>query len=59
MKNWKLLEIVLTGIALAMGIAVIVIPMVGPAAIPQSSIGTMPGIGLFCLALVEMDKIKP
>ena len=50
----RILSIALKGVALAMGIAVVVLNSLGTLAI--SSALTILGLGLFCLALESLQK---
>ncbi len=54
MNNQPILPVVLKGVALAMGVAAVVLSVLGTAS-PITLI-TLLGIGLFCLALWALNK---
>ena len=47
----KILYLILYGIAMAMGVAIIILPLLG-----QPVDMVMPGIAIFCLALAGLSK---
>lgn len=53
-KFSQIINVVLSGVALAMAVAVVVINILGE--IDHQSMGMLLGIGLFCLALKSLDK---
>jgi hypothetical protein len=54
-KNiWGMVNTVLKAVALAMGVAVVVLSILRVATVETSIL--LLGIGLFCLALTELDK---
>ena len=56
MKDQPLLPLVLKGIALAMGVAVVVLGILGTST--AASLISMLGIGLFCLAFWALQTTK-
>ena len=56
MKDQPIVSLVLKGVALAMGVAVVVIGVLGAGS--PATFASMLGIGLFCLALwaLQMEK---
>ncbi len=54
MNNQPLLSIILKGIALAMGVAAVVLSILGSSS--PNTLLTLLGIGLFCLALWALQK---
>jgi hypothetical protein len=56
MGNQPMLPLILKGVALAMGVAVIVLGILGTAG--AASLTTLLGIGLFCLALWALQTNK-
>jgi hypothetical protein len=50
----KIVQLVLKAVALAMGVASVVINLLGVA--PAQTMITLLGIGLFCLALAALDQ---
>lgn len=50
----KIIDIVLAGVGMAMGVAAVVINMLGVA--PTTTLVTLLGIGVFCLGLLALDK---
>jgi hypothetical protein len=53
-KNQQVFSLILKGIALAMGIAVVVLSILGTAS--ANTLITLLGIGLFCLGLWALQK---
>ena len=53
MKNQSIMSLVLKGVALAMGVAVVVLGFLGS---PASTLITLLGIGLFCIAVWAFQK---
>jgi hypothetical protein len=53
-KNQRVFSLTLRGIALAMGVAVVVLSVLGTAS--ASTLITLLGIGLFCLGLWALQK---
>ena len=54
MKNQPLMQLILKGLALAMGVAAVVLSILNTA--PAQTLVTLLGIGLFCLALAAMQN---
>lgn len=54
MSNQPLMSLVLKGIALAMGVAAVVLGILGTGS--TTTLATALGIGLFCLALWALQK---
>ncbi len=54
MNKKELVKLILTGVSLAMGVAVVVLSILGE--LKSESGITMLGIGLFCLALSSLQK---
>lgn len=54
MQNQPLMQLILKAVALAMGVAAVVLSILNTA--PVQTLVTLLGIGLFCLALAAMQN---
>ncbi len=54
MQNQPLMQLVLKGVALAMGVAVVVLGILNTASV--QTLVTLLGIGMFCLALAALQN---
>lgn len=54
MQNQSLTSLILKGIALAMGVATVVLSILGSTT--PATLATLLGVGLFCLALWALQK---
>lgn len=54
MKSQPMMSLILKGVALAMGVAAVVISILGTGS--AATLVTLLGIGLFCLALWALQK---